>query len=80
MRVSVTRQDIVNGTRSVPWACSIALAVKRAAKRDDVCVTRSFIRVGAEYHDIPRKAVEFVNNFDYERPVKPFKFDLDGEL
>jgi hypothetical protein len=78
VRVSVTEDDIANGTPGSPCKCPIAIALKRIVKYP------SIPQVGGEYVyglrslvELTLEARQFVAAFDKGFPVSPFDFDAD---
>ncbi len=78
-RINVTQEHINNGEKFDCNKCPIALATKgtifflsiiiRQKKYNDPAYTFS------EY-DLPEKALDFISDFDYDKKVKPFSFNL----
>ncbi len=78
--INVTQEDIDNGLRTSSCKCPIA----RAAKREfglPALISPSFsLFLLKDYENIlfslPSSARDFINDFDGERPVKPFSFQI----
>jgi hypothetical protein len=84
-KISVTQEDIDRGVRSHAGWCPIARAIKRTlfGKPGAPLIPDADVKVGHYAVDIqdgraylPQEAVEFIQDFDVDRPVKPFEFDL----
>lgn len=76
--VNVTEEDIKNGKRCAPDSCPISLAIKRTIGEGTIVKTgRAWITVNGKdfYHS--KKTMDFVRNFDREKLVTPFKFQLE---
>ena len=77
-RIDVTQEDINCGLRGGSYSCPIALAVKRATKRDKVAVGLRDICVSyGIYTPLPLEAQRFVRDFDRHAIVKPFTFVIN---
>ena len=86
LEVSVGFYHINHGERDCYDGCAIAIALQAATKKKwevggfyknfpnmAVCKERTeFIQVGP----LPEAAIDFMIDFDFERKVKPFKFEL----
>jgi hypothetical protein len=89
LKVSVTQADIDSGHRNDCTECPIALAINRAAPFDlaySFKVRHSYVEVfmnnktGAnEFWELPYEAKMFIRNFDKNKPVKPFEFEIKME-
>jgi hypothetical protein len=90
LRVDVTAEDIGQGEPRVACRCPVALALKRAAgpilpDLDEVFVYGTYILFSPvvffalDYSSVPTPAavVSFIDDFDADRAVAPFAFDLD---
>lgn len=78
MRIEVTESDIVHGARWDCDNCPIALAIERATHQANcwsVLWNRATSPLGTVW--LPDEAKDFIDNFDNERPVAPFSFDVD---
>lgn len=75
MNIEVTQADIDEGDACNCRECPVALAIARAV---GVEVRVEYLRVFIKEKIIhlPEQAVDFIDDFDSERPVKPFSFDL----
>jgi hypothetical protein len=74
--IKVTKQDIENG-KPTTEGCPIALALIRELQMEDdeeISVDGDVITVGQLSFDTPARAADFVERFDNEDKVKPFKF------
>lgn len=79
-KISVTAEDIQNGTPECEVSCPVALAVRRAFPEAlDICVDGFEIRVGDVSVKTPEAVSVFIADFDYEEDedVKPFEFEID---
>jgi hypothetical protein len=85
MHVNLIPEDITKGKRGEETSCAIARCVKREGGMvmqkplKEVHVNRDGIDIvlpnGVELHaDIPKKAIDFIQDFDEKRPVKPIAF------
>lgn len=79
MRINVTQDDIDNGVSSCVW-CPVARAVARATEMY-VEVTATDIWIGhtplvGRFVDTPEAAADFILQFDTNRKVQPFEFEL----
>lgn len=86
MTIHVTQEDIDTGQRNKPWACPVALAIKRAmpthvveAGPEVVYLHKPGDLANTAYHT-PITASFFIENFDNGAPVSPFSFDLPVKL
>ena len=81
MRIEVTAQDIVEGERFGCYSCPIALALKRIGKRNWAVkseILRRWTESGRAVDvPLPRDAKAFIDDFDHDRPVEPFSFDIE---
>ena len=81
--ISVSAQDIHDGTPEDVEACPIALALGAEFPGARIAVDGTCLEVtfggGGGYHEraLPRSAMNFVENFDAEREVEPFDFEID---
>ena len=80
MRVTVTADDIAQGTPGSVRSCPIALAIDRATgnngplwKVDGECAYRD----DEPDHMLPEAAREFVRSFDVGGYVEPFEFEVE---
>jgi hypothetical protein len=81
--ITVLQDDIDNGVRWDFGKCAIARAATRDLAdvvREDTVEVRGTLHFGGlsgMYGLIPLEASKFIANFDYGRPVEPFKFEVD---
>ncbi len=83
MIIEVTQEDIDNGLSKNNCDCPIALAAKRKSKLDYVSVTPHFVRLGSfggKCFDLPAIARQFIRDFDAQKKVGPFSFQISNEL
>jgi len=84
MKIQVTQEHIDRGKRGSCGSCPIALAGKAAFPDYQIEVGLTSM----QFHDkltfehlfgiyLPEKASKFIDDFDAERRVTPFEFDLD---
>ena len=82
MKIKVTEDHIRNGTRRNPISCPIACAVK---EQHPIAVEQGWRICSSEIErlshdiasiDLPQEAKEFIDDFDNERPVQPFEFEI----
>ena len=74
--INITKDDIKKGIRNLPGSCPIALALNKKFNCGDsfAGLNKIFVKhVGAS---TPVKAKNFMNEFDGEQPVRPFKFAI----
>lgn len=83
LELTVTEQDILNGTRRCETGCAITLAVCRLLGNTGkvfVLTTRKEISIydsdtgQTEVYALPFDAREFVDRYDLGCPVSPFSF------
>lgn len=76
--ISVTQEDINRGQTGESAICPIAHAVRRAFKtyKKAVAVFPDGAYVGAWSAALPMKALHFMDKFDNNGKVKPFKMQL----
>jgi hypothetical protein len=80
LTIEVTQEDIDNGVSKSATSCPLALAFTRKTKR--VVRIGSTIQIwgkayrGAWDYLLPRETIEFIEDFDSGKPVKPSKFRL----
>ena len=80
--ISVTRKHIKEGRRCAGDSCPVSLALQKQLNRDDVHVSSTDVVIGEfgrkkEVIPLSKSVQEFINRFDNEKPVKPFKFKLN---
>ena len=80
-RVQVTAVDIMYGKRHEPYACPIALAIKRQIpEAQNVAVRRNVVRWGEGcWATMSRAGQRFVRRYDDGREVKPITIVLTEE-
>ena len=77
MKVTVTQEDIDKGRPQVGHGCPIAIAVKRSNKSNTVWIGRFTAFIGADCYPLPGTAMQFVKDFDNNKPVEPFTFEME---
>ena len=79
IKVKVTKKDIANGKRSKCTKCPIALAIRRVQGCSTYMVSSySIYNRSYEYLcNLPKKAANFVSQFDDGNKVKPFSFTVE---
>lgn len=80
INIFVTKEDIKNGLKKSCECCPIARSVKRRLKQGvkiEVGVTRLFLTELLYSAPLSINAREFLLNFDDEKKVKPFRFQLN---
>ena len=75
IRVNVTQRDIEKGKPRKILFCPVALAVQRAIPNLSYVGT-GCMSVDGRIFDWPTKIIRFIQHFDSNLPVKPFKFIL----
>jgi hypothetical protein len=85
--VDVTDDDIRQGVPEEPECCPIALAIKRQLHPDDkvgvdICEfgplrDSAFATINGTDCQLPDEAREFIEQFDHDGPVFPFKFEFE---
>jgi hypothetical protein len=78
LKIHITTQHIRNGTRESPTSCPIALAVREQLQLKEsqwVEVDDYQICLNDAAYYLSPKACKFVENFDSNKPVKPFSFN-----
>ena len=90
MKITVTQEDINEGSPQDPGSCPVALACIRElklGKTDDIEVVENAVAVGrstangdwvTKTYKPPVKVTKFIEAFDKGKPVKPFTFTLRG--
>ena len=84
MIIKVTQDDIDNGIKEDNCFCPIALAITRQLNREvSVCTRWIYIygdhNIGWVYdhqYDTPLIVRRFIDDFDFDRKVEPFEFEL----
>jgi hypothetical protein len=75
--VDITSEDISEGKPGSCGKCPIALAATRAMGRQvTVGATTIGEFFGTRYWNLPEIAMNFIADFDCDRPVKPFSFPI----
>lgn len=74
MKVTVTQEDIDKGRPQVRHGCPIAIAVKRINKSNKVWIGRLIAFIDETCYQLPNTAIQFVKDFDSNKPVEPFSF------
>jgi len=84
IEVDVTQEDINNGEQGKYRICPIALAVNRKLTNHycgvtpyDIFLYKKDTNGFVTCLDVPNKVTDFMLDFDTEKEVKPFKFNLD---
>ena len=78
--IEVTQADIdtAKQNRLMPCAtCPVARALTRAFKQDAYVFKTTWMLLSEDISNektLSRSATRFIHNFDFDRPVKPFKF------
>lgn len=80
-QVQVTQKHIEKGARNNSGKCPIALALRSiGATRVGVGGALCRFRIEGAKHELvrlPKKARDFVENFDDGNPVRPFRFTIN---
>ena len=76
IHVNVTQRDIEKGKPKEILCCPVALAVHRAIPNNLSYVGTCYMSVDGRIFDWPTKIIRFIQHFDSNLPVKPFKFIL----
>lgn len=75
--VDVTQADIDNGIRAECKKCPVALALTRVLrKREDAKVHFATVNLRNEAYLMPKRARDWIWNFDDTGDVKPFRFRM----
>lgn len=79
MKVNVLQEDIDKGSPGDSEFCAINLAVRRAAKTDDVRVQAVEIRIGGEVFAAkdPGLLEDVIYTYDMYGNMKPFSFEIE---
>lgn len=86
VKVTVTAEDITQGTRFDVYTCPIALAFKRAFPKvhsSYVGIDAAFVEAtentkeNANHYPLSTEAIDFVYDFDHGKDVKPFSFEIE---
>ena len=81
MKVTVTQEGIDKGAKCSIHTCPIALAVKSKRGIVNVSVMEFHASVRRNGNSVtsyvlPNKARKFVDDFDNNKPVEPFSFEM----
>jgi hypothetical protein len=76
LTIKVTQCDINRGKRAECGKCPVAIAIKRATGENRVVVGAGWARVGEMGYPLPDKVYDFIERFDFAKPVKPIRFAL----
>lgn len=78
IKVKVKQKHITKGRKRQPEACPIYHAMKDMGFKGHAVMgdVVEFDNDGSRLVAIPAKAEDFVDNFDYGRPVSPFEFNI----
>lgn len=76
-KISVTAEDIKNGTPECEASCPVALALARQFPDAVVCVDKFDISIDDQVVRTPADVSYFVTDFDSAAPVEPFEFEID---
>ena len=81
--INVTADDIVNGIRGKCVSCPVALAISKVFPKYFVVVRNTEVHLNhsalVQTIQLPNSAVNFIDDFDNNKPVEPFSFELDYE-
>jgi hypothetical protein len=79
MWIHVTSEDIAQGQRKKAYLCPVALALNRATgMKWVVCMNAAQVSGrDSTLTKLPREATLFINAFDLDEGVSPFKFFLE---
>ena len=87
MKIKVTQEHIENGERNNGLCCPIANAIKDYYKEKEwelweVCVEGyDSISINDLRYEATSNVIQvsdFIENFDFNREVEPFEFEIDG--
>ena len=73
LQVHVTKTDIAHGVPGNARRCPIALAAIRTTG-SACCVWQGQILVQGRSYLLPARARRFIERFDHEQPITPFRF------
>ena len=77
MKITVTQRDIERGSKFHCTRCPVARAIRRKLNcRLEVFCTYGLLFNPKQYFKIPSIASIFIKDFDNEKPVRPFSFEL----
>ena len=68
-KIRITPQDINNGRKDYAPGCAIAVALNR--EFDYEISVSGWIRVGKDYYQAQDDVLDWIANFDTDKPVKP---------
>lgn len=75
--VNVTKDDIEKGIKGNCCGCPIALAIMHVIDCH-VEVGVNFIKIGlGPLRNLSSEQITFIDNFDNNRPVQPFEFEIE---
>ncbi len=77
MIIKVSDKHIKDGMKGKANYCPIALALREVVNTDNVSVDGSEIVIDKEFLPTPGVAESFIGQFDGNKPVKPFSFELN---
>lgn len=83
MKLEITQEDIDNGKPSTPWACPIALALKRQGMMYVQVSVRGMVFEKSNYKTKfcahTKESLDFMDKFDSATKVHPTFFNLKQE-
>lgn len=80
IKISVSQEDIDNGTPGDETCCPIALAVKRQyPEYNEVSVEIDVLFLDDINYLMPIEASNFVDDFDEGKSVAPLEFEIDSD-
>lgn len=77
MKIKVTQADIDAGEMQNCHWCPISHAVRRAYPESKVRIGNLTMAVDNKGYDLPVEAKYFIGEFDADRPVTPFEFEIN---
>jgi hypothetical protein len=80
VKIEVTEEDIEKGKQSDGTSCPVALAMMRATGSTYVYVDYIESRIAGELIYTPKKAEEFMRDFDSDSEIRPGPFAFEIEL
>lgn len=75
--ITVTQQHIKMGVKHSFTKCPIALALKAQCAENRILVYRHYATVNDAAVRLPLIATAFIQDFDHQRGVEPFTFDVE---
>ena len=79
MKIEVTQSHIDNGHRTKCKECPIALAIiDVVGEGNEVMVYPHGARINGDLYFLPIQASDFILDFDRDKAVHPFSFELKG--